>query len=751
MSLHKENIEPNLNTLLASIRKYNKDCNLQVVKKAFKIASSAHADQFRQSGEPYFIHPFNVAMILASLELDNKTIAVGLLHDVVEDCSITLDEIKEDFGNTIASILDGVTKISKLTFKTREEFQAENLRKLLFAMVRDIRVILVKLADRLHNVRTLGSLPLEKQKRIAHETLEIYVPLANRLGMYQLKSEMEDISFRHAEPELAKELDNKISKDLEERQEFIKDVINKIKHECDEMNISVDVNGRAKNLFSIYTKIKKDDKNFSQIYDIFGVRVIVNSLQDCYSVLGIAHKIWKPIPGRFKDYIAMPKMNMYQSLHTTIMHSSGEPVEIQIRTSLMDRVAEGGIAAHWNYKESKTKTTDEVKQEIAWLRRLINWHRDLKDAQEYIETIKLELYKDEVFVFTPQGDVKALVSGATPLDFAYLIHTEVGNHCVGAKVNNKIVPHDTVLKNGDIVEVLTLKNATPSQDWLSIVKSNQARHKIRAYFKNEERSDDFKKGKDLLHKEWKEAMKNIAPFYTEKKIENFCADDNFDLNKCIKSNQFDKVLKELNFKALDNFLIQLGRGEITIRNLFNKLFPEWNKEQDPRNKLTEKFAKKKVEKKSKSIQGIIVSGIGDMLIKFAKCCNPVPGDTIEGFITRGKGITIHRDTCKILRNKTESERLVEVQWDEEFLKKKKANYYTKIRIEAIDRHSLLHNITNLVHNMKMNIYELHAESKKNRLATIEFSLEIPHISLLPEFLKNLRKVDGVLRVYRIST
>lgn len=755
MNLHRENMAPNVDLLLQRICQYNPESNGVLIRKAFDFAQKAHCDQLRKSGEPYFYHPFNVAMILASMQLDTTTIAAGLLHDTVEDCEVDLDDIKRRFGNTMAIVLEGVTKISKLSFKSREEFQAENLRKMLFAMVRDVRVILVKLADRLHNLRTIASLSSEKQKRIAMETLEIYVPLANRLGMYQIKSEMEDVSFQIAEPELANELELMIERNLEERRAYIEEVMHTIASECQKMGVEASISGRSKNLFSIYQKVRREDKRISEIYDLVGVRVTVQSLQDCYAVLGIVHHIWRPLPGRFKDYIAMPKMNMYQSLHTTVLHSHGMPVEVQIRTALMDRIAEDGIAAHWNYKEGR-KTTEQVSQEIAWLRRLINWHRDLSDAQEYIETIKLELYRDEVFVFTPQGDVKALVAGATPLDFAYLVHTEVGNACVGAKVNGKIVTLDSQLKNGDIVEVLTSKTATPSKDWLKVVKSGHARHKLKAYFKNEERADDLKRGREILNKEWREMMKTILPFYEKAAIESPLQKENHDLVKVIRSDQFNKVLTELKYKALDDFLVRVGRGDGKLGTFFQKLFPEWAKSQECGERFLEAAKAKKVPKKSKrkSIQGIIVAGWDDMLVRFSKCCNPLPGDPIVGFITRGRGVSIHRKNCTLLAGKTcaqDAARFVEAEWDMEQIQHRKQMYVTKLRIEAIDRPSLLHDVTNLVHNLKLNIYELHAEARKNKLAIIEFSVEVLHVSMLPDLVKNFQKVDGVIRIRRISS
>jgi GTP pyrophosphokinase len=738
------------------VRSYYPNANFEYLKKAYDYARAAHKDQFRASGEPYFIHPFDVAMILADLKLDEISIAAGLLHDVVEDTSITCENISAEFGTTMCVIIEGVTKLSKLSFKSKEEFAAENLRKMLFALSKDIRVMLVKLADRLNNIRTLGHLAPEKQKRIARETLEIYAPLAHRLGMHGIKIELEDASFRICEPEIAAELDTKLVKDKLVAEKYINDIIETLKAECCENNIQCETFGRQKHLYSIYKKINNKDKTFDDIYDLIGLRVVVNSINDCYAVLGLVHKLWKPIMGRFKDYIAVPKTNLYQSLHTTIVHGGGEPVEIQIRTQMMHRIAEEGIAAHWNYKEVGSKKAAEgQKKDMAWLRQIINWHRDVTDAREYIETIKIDLYQDEVFVFTPNGDIKVLTSKSTPLDFAYLIHSEVGNKCVGAKVNGKMVTLDYELKNGDIIDILTSNSARPSKDWLKIVKSPHARTKIKAWFKNEERENDLKKGREHFNEYFAGHIKDVIKFYEELNKTPFLHEkqgfskDDFDLNRVLKSRIFSEALSTLNFKAVDDLFVIIGRGEYQIRNVFAKMFPDYIESVLNKTKPMHVLQQKKApEKKSKSVNGVIVSGLDDVLVRFSKCCTPVPGDPIVGFITRGRGVSIHRRNCpNICIDQTEKDRIIEVSWDQSRLQSHNISYATRIRVKAIERPNLLLNVTNLISNLKLNIYELHARIEKN-FAIVEFTVDIINIQQLDEFIKNIEKIDGVMNVYR---
>lgn len=741
------------------VKSYNPNANFEYLKKAYDFAREAHKTQFRASGEPYFIHPFNVAMILADLKLDVISIAAGLLHDVVEDTAFNSDNISAEFGSTMCLIIEGVTKLSKLSFKSKEEFAAENLRKMLFALIKDIRVIIVKLADRLNNIRTLGSLTPEKQKRIARETLDIYAPLANRLGMHSIKIELEDSCFRICEPEIARELDTKLFKDKQNAERYIEDIIATLKQECNENNIQCEIFGRQKHLYSIYKKINNKDKTIDDIYDLIGLRAIVNSINDCYAVLGLVHKLWKPIMGRFKDYIAVPKTNLYQSLHTTIVHGGGEPVEIQIRTNVMHRIAEEGIAAHWNYKESGSKKAAEgQKNDMAWLRQIINWHRDVTDAREYIETIKVDLYQDEVFVFTPNGDIKVLTSKSTPLDFAYLIHSEVGNKCVGAKVNGKMVTLDYELKNGDIIDILTSNSARPSKDWLKIVKSPHARTKIKAWFKNEERENDLKKGREYFSEYCATHIKDVIKFYEElgktpfvHEKQNFSKDD-FELNRLLKSKLFLDSMSALNFKAIDDFFVILGRGEYQIKNIYAKMFPEYIESILNKGKPLHVMQQKKApEKKSRSVNGVIVSGLDDVLVRFSKCCTPVPGDPIIGFITRGRGVSIHRKNCpNISVDQAEKDRIIEVSWDQGRLLSHNISYATRIRVKAIDRPNLLLNVTNLIANLKLNIYELHARIEKN-FAIVEFTVDIVNIQQLDEFIKNIEKIDGVMNVYRTET
>lgn len=744
------------------IRSYNPNANFELIKKAYDFAREAHKTQFRASGEPYFMHPYNVAVILAELHLDPTSIAAGLLHDVVEDTPITIADIEQAFGPTLALIIDGLTKISKISFKSKEDFAAENLRKMLFALVKDVRVILVKLADRLHNIRTLKSLPPEKQKRIASETLDIYAPLANRLGMHSIKVELEDSCFRICTPDMAGELETKLVRDKSEREQYITEIIADLNRECEENSIECSIYGRPKHLYSIYKKLKDKEKTIDDIYDLIGIRVLVNSINDCYAVLGLVHKLWKPIMGRFKDYIAVPKTNLYQSLHTTVVHPKGEPVEIQIRTFVMDRIAEEGIAAHWNYKEAGVKKPlTNLKEEVSWLRQIINWHRDVTDAREYIETIKVDLYQDEVFVFTPNGDIKALAVHSTPLDFAYIIHTEVGNKCVGAKVNGKMVPLDYELKNGDIVDVLTSNTARPSKDWLNVVKSPHARAKIKAYFKNEERQDDYRKGHELFTEYYNGHIRDVQKFYENAQKSPFSpqpapdrhplSKDELELSKMLKSKAFNEAIDALGFKSIDDFWVILGRGEYQIKNIFGKLFPEYAESLLTKNKPLHAMQKKAPEKKSKSINGVIVSGLDDVLVRFSKCCSPVPGDPIIGFITRGRGISIHRRNCGNIAGDNASEgRVIEVSWDTTKLSTHQINYATRIRIKAVDRHNLIFNITNLIANLKLNIYEFHARVEKS-VAIIEFTIDINNVRQLDDIITNLEKVDGVTNVYRIES
>ncbi|MEZ7891729.1 MAG: bifunctional (p)ppGpp synthetase/guanosine-3',5'-bis(diphosphate) 3'-pyrophosphohydrolase [Candidatus Wallbacteria bacterium] len=750
------------------IKSYNPNANFEIIKKAYDFALEAHKEQRRASGEPYFIHPFSVAMTLADFQLDATSIVAGLLHDVVEDTKYTLEDIDHNFGQTMALIIDGVTKLSKLSFKTKEECAAENLRKMLFAMVKDIRVILVKIADRLNNIRTIKSLPVEKQKRIAQETLDIYAPLSNRLGMHNVKVELEDLCFRICEPEIAYELETKLVKDKTTREEYIEDIIAEIQKECNSNNIECKLSGRPKHLYSIYKKLKSKDKTIEDIYDLIGVRVLVGSINDCYAVLGIVHKLWKPIMGRFKDYIAVPKTNMYQSLHTTIMHPKGEPVEVQIRTFLMDRIAEDGIAAHWNYKEAGSRKPGESsKEEVAWLRQLVNWHRDVTDAREYIETIKVDLYQDEVFVFTPNGDIRVLTAHSTPIDFAYLIHTEVGHKCVGAKVNGKMVPIDYELKNGDIVDILTSNTARPSKDWLKIVKSAHARSKVKAWFKNEERSNDFKKGRDSFIDYFNGHIKDIVkyyeehgknPFITDKeklppKDEKFViAKEDYEITKFFKSKLFISVINDFELKNSDDFFVMVGRGEFHLKNFFAKMFPDYSDYVLTKGKTSiQNFQKKAPEKKPKAVNGVIVSGLDDVMVRFSKCCTPVPGDPILGFVTRGRGVSIHRRNCPNISTilSEEKDRMIEVAWDESRLNGNNITYATQIRVKAIDRPHLIFNVTTLISNLKFNIYELHARIEKN-FAILEFTIDITNIGQLQELITNLEKVDGVMNVYRIE-
>ncbi|HHY05059.1 MAG TPA: bifunctional (p)ppGpp synthetase/guanosine-3',5'-bis(diphosphate) 3'-pyrophosphohydrolase, partial [Thermoanaerobacterales bacterium] len=586
---------------------YNPSADISLIRKAYEFAKKAHSGQHRVSGELFIFHPLEVAKILADLELDIATIAAGILHDVVEDTQYSIQDITDNFGSEIAILVDGVTKLGKLEYKTKEEQQAENLRKMFLAMAKDIRVILIKLADRLHNMRTLRYLPKEKQREKAIETIEIFAPLAHRLGISKIKWELEDLSLRYLEPDCYYDLVDKVAKKRQEREEHINKMIEILKQKLESSGITSEIYGRPKHFYSIYKKMKTQNKTFDQIYDLTAVRVIVNNIRDCYGSLGVIHTLWKPIPGRFKDYIAMPKPNMYQSLHTTVIDSSGEPLEIQIRTYEMHKTAEYGIAAHWKYKEGN-KTEEEFDKKLSWLRQILDWQRDLKDARDFMETLKIDLFSDEVYVFTPKGDVINLPMGSCPIDFAYRIHTDIGNHCTGAKVNGKMVPLDYKLSNGDIIEVITSSHGNgPSRDWLGIVKSNQAKNKIRQWFKKERREENIARGKESLEKEARR--------------------QGYDIYQILKHDFVSNVLKKMNLSSLDDMYSSIGYGGFTSKQILQKILEEYKKNvKQDKSEIDVNKIETKPKQKQKIDRGVKLDGIDNILIKFARCCNPVPGD-----------------------------------------------------------------------------------------------------------------------------
>ncbi len=695
-----------LESFIEKIKQYNPYYDLSRIIKAYNFAEDAHAGQYRKSGEKYFIHPINVALILAELELDESTVIAGLLHDVIEDTKYTFDDIAKEFGEETALLVDGVTKLGKFTYETKEERQAENLRKMFLAMAKDIRVILIKLADRLHNMRTLRHMNEKKKKEKAMETLEIYAPIAHRLGISKIKWELEDLSLRYIDPEGYYDLVDKVAKKRMEREEYINLVIKELKESLNNLNIEYEIYGRPKHFYSIYKKMVYQHKSFEEIFDLTAIRILVDSIKDCYGVLGIVHTMWKPIPGRFKDYIAMPKPNMYQSLHTTVIGPKGEPFEIQIRTWEMHRIAEYGIAAHWKYKEGKVEE-GELDKKLTWLRQLLEWQRELKDPKEFMESLKIDLFTNQVFVFTPKGDVVELPFGSTPVDFAYKIHSAVGNSCIGAKVDGRIVPLDYKLKTGNIVEILTSSNNNgPSRDWLKFVKSTHAKNKIKQWFKKERKDENINRGKELLEKEVKRQG------YTAKQL--------------LRVDWLNSVVKQLRLHSIDDLYAAVGYGGIALNQVVPKLKEKYRQEQkesqqnqpeEETNKLQERITKSRPSNKAK--QGVRVKGIDNILVRFAKCCSPVPGDEIVGYITRGRGITVHRQDCLNVTNAPEAmERLIEVEWD----KDKKSSYQTEIQIVAPDRKGLLSEITNIITEAKLHVTAVNAKTTKEKIAIINLTI-----------------------------
>ena len=704
------------------------DEGVRKIKEAYTFAENAHKSQLRSSGEPYIIHPLEVALILMDLGLDVDTIVAGLLHDVVEDTGVPVEELTVLFGAEVAGLVDGVTKLGKIAYKTKEEQQAENLRKMFLAMAKDIRVIIIKLADRLHNLRTLEYVDEEKQREKAYETLEIYAPLAHRLGIFKIKWELEDTSLRYIDPKGYYDLVERIAIKRREREEYIHEIIKTLKQKLDEMNIEVEIEGRPKHFYSIYRKMYMQHRDFDQIYDLLAIRVIVNTVKDCYAVLGVVHTMWKPIPGRFKDYIAVPKPNMYQSLHTTVIDTRGELFEIQIRTWDMHRTAEYGIAAHWKYKEGK-KSSSEFDEKLAWLRQLLEWQSDFKDAREFMESLKIDLFTDEVFVFTPKGDVVDLRKGATPLDFAYAIHSDVGNRCVGAKVNGRIVPLDYVLQTGDIVEILTSSSSNgPSRDWLNIVKTSQAKNKIKQFFKRERREENIIKGKEMLEREARR--------------------QGYSLSQLLQKDWSETVWRKYGFNSAEDMYSALGYGGITTNQILFRLIDEYKKaNKQSEEDLAEKETVKQQKIRTVNDKGVKVKGIENLMVRFSKCCNPVPGDDIIGYITRGRGVSIHRVDCINLKDPlVESHRLIEVNWVEEY----KASFSSEIQILARDRQMLLADITKAMSDMKIAVTAVNARTTKNKQVVINVMIEINDIEQLKKVIKQIKKIDDVLDVFRVK-
>jgi GTP pyrophosphokinase len=707
-----------LETLIEAIPKYQPGADLAVLERAYRFSEASHQGQQRASGEPYLSHPLEVAHLLVDFKMDVTTVTAGLLHDVIEDTKATKADLEREFGKEIAELVDGVTKIGKLAFSSREERHAENFRKMLIAMARDLRVIMIKLADRLHNMRTLQFLALEKGRKIAQETLDIYAPLAHRLGMSNVKAELEDLALRTLHADAYVDLQRRVAKRRLEREADINQVITIIEKKLSEVDIESQIRGRPKHFFSIWKKMHDQGREFDEIYDLTAVRVITNSVRDCYGALGVIHSLWKPVPGRFKDFIAMPKVNMYQSLHTTVIGPKGEPVEIQIRTWDMHRIAEDGIAAHWLYKEKKTGK-DKVDDSLLWLRQLMETQQDTKDPAEFLDSVRVDLFPDEVYVFTPKGDVKALPEGATPIDFAYAVHTKVGEHTVGAKVNNKLVPLRHVLHQGDIVEVVTSPSQHPSRDWLKIVKSTRARTKINQWLKVEERARSIELGREMFEREAKKYRLNATALLAGEEIE--------------------KIATDLGHPAVDDLLAGIGYGKASAHQLLNRLAPGGLLEPTERPRAT--------ATRRKDEQGVRIRGVEDLLVRFAKCCNPLPGDQIVGFITRGRGLTVHaRDCLTVAKSVLDRERIIDVEWDVDEPAKRPVRVAVYI---GRDRNGLLSEITGAISAKNGNITKAEVTVTDDRRGINHFVIEVADLSQLQDIMTAIREVPDVINVERV--
>ena len=723
-----------IDDIIGELKKYHKKANIKLVLKAYHYADDKHKGQVRKSGEAYIIHPLNVAYILATIELDENTICAALLHDVVEDTEATQQDIINEFGQEIADMVDGVTKLKRLQQHTTvQEQQVEDYRKMFLAMGKDIRVILIKLADRLHNMRTLKHLKRDRQIAISKETMDLYAPLANRLGMYSLKWELEDLAFKYLYPEDYREIVEGLDKKRDERLIFIEKIMEKIRIELKRQHIDAEVTGRAKHLYSIYRKMKRDNKTLDQIYDLFALRILVNSVKDCYAALGIVHELYNPMPGRFKDYISVPKSNMYQSLHTTLIGPKGTPFEVQIRTWDMHRIAEFGIAAHWAYKEANYKGKKSVvtvqEDKLSWLRETLEWQKDMQEPEEFLNTLKTELFEDEVYVFTPKGDIKVLPKGATPIDFAYIIHEQVGNRMTGCKVNSKMVPIVTKLKNGDIVDIITSDNSKgPSRDWLKYIKSSTAKTRIQQWFKKAEREDNIVKGKDLLDKE----IKRIGMSQTE----------------LYKQEYVNAALSRYKYNSTDDMYAAVGFGAITSSKIISRMLEEYRKEHKDVNieEKIEELSKTKKINKNVSDSGVIVKGIDNCLVKLSKCCNPVPGDNIIGYITKGRGVSVHRTDCVNVKELlAEEDRIIDVEW---YNQKQQTAYTVDIEIYANDRDGLLADVIKELSALKTKIMGVNARANKEKIGIIDLTIEVENIEELNKILKTLRKIDSVYEVKR---
>ncbi len=715
-------IQPLIDKVLA----YHPTADVALIQDAFEFAHMAHDGQCRRSGEPYITHPVAVAEIVASLELDAESIAAALLHDVLEDCGVTFAELEQRFGKEVATLVDGVSKLDRLQFTSRDEAQVENLRKMFLAMAKDLRVILIKLSDRLHNMRTLKHQPSDAQVRIAQETMDIYAPLAHRLGLSEIKWELEDLSFRILEPDRYQEMAYLVARRRQERMAITQDLMDQLQEVLEKEGIKADISGRPKHFYSIYKKMYRQGKDISQIYDLIAIRIIVEEVKDCYAVLGIIHSHWKPLPLRFKDYIATPKPNMYQSLHTTVIGPHGEPFEIQIRTYEMHRTAEFGVAAHWSYKEGKTDK--EFDRKLQWLRSLLEWHQEIRDAREFVESVKVDIFSDQVFVFSPKGHVFSLPAGGTPLDFAFAVHSDIGYQCVGAKVNGKITPLDTPLKNGDVVEILTSKQSPgPSIDWLKIVKTASAKNKIRQFFRRERREENLARGKEILKGEVQKT--------------------GIEAHELMRDDWLAEVCRRVSVKDLDDLYVAIGIGSLNAGSVVSRLREMYEKER----RAKEPAPPVEIEKKDwagygKASNGIRVKGVSNLVVRLSRCCTPVPGDPIIGYVTRGRGVTVHRLDCPNMEDLTKDpDRLIEVAWEE--------NYQTSspvaVQVIALDRAGLLADVVSIIADARINMLSTASRANKSKIATLDLVLEIKDAQQLQYVMNKIQKVRDVMHVERV--
>ena len=731
--------------LITRVRRYHPSDDISLIERAYKVANDAHKDQARKSGEPYIIHPLCVAIILADLEMDKETIAAGLLHDVVEDTIMTTDQIRAEFGDDVALLVDGVTKLGQLQYQgDKLDLQAENMRKMFLAMAKDIRVIIIKLADRLHNMRTLKHMTPEKQQEKARETMDIYAPIAQRLGIMKVKVELDDLSLKYLQPDVYYDLVDKIAVRKVERERYVQNIVDEVSAHIERAGIKAKIDGRVKHFFSIYKKMKNQNKTIDQIYDLFAVRIIVDTVKDCYAALGVIHEMYKPIPGRFKDYIAMPKANMYQSLHTTLIGSSGQPFEIQIRTYEMHKTAEYGIAAHWKYKEAsdgKKINTGAEEEKLSWLRQILEWQRDMSDNREFMNLLKsdLDLFSDSVYCFTPTGDVKNLPAGSTPIDFAYSIHSAVGNKMIGARVNGKLVTIDYVINNGDRVEILTSQNSkVPSRDWLNVVKSTQAKNKINQWFKNELKDDNIIKGRELLL--------------------SYCKAKAINQVDIMRPEYMESIMKKFGFRDWESVLAALGHGGLKEGQIINKMkemydrdHPKELSDEEVIKAVEESAAAKQMLPRSKTENGIVVKGIHDVAVRFSKCCSPVPGDEIIGFVTRGRGISIHRTDCVNIINLPEIERsrLIDAEWQDESIDGK-GRYFAEITIYANNRNGLLADVSRALTEKNIDIQSMNTRTSKQGVATMNVAFEISSKEELNRVIDKLHNIESVLSIERTT-